>query len=200
MCDGCRTARTRRTHHAHAHTHTENYAEHERQKETYEEQLMVARERLEEVNREANKLRKQRDVTLEAHLRKIRQLEIQKKTLQVALFSLAACVSCVCVVLVLTLGICEQEELEIMAAEPEVTSVACEVEPPAQYSQSLARQATTPRSRERPPSPFVRCCFPRLLMLVRHDTGAEHSLDMKQLAQHDNITKFHIISHTHWDR
>jgi Flp pilus assembly protein TadB len=103
-----RAAHTTHTH-THAHTHTENYAEHERQKETYEEQLMVARERLEEVNREANKLRKQRDVTLEAHLRKIRQLEIQKKTLQVALFSLA-CVSCVCrvcVVLVLTLGICE---------------------------------------------------------------------------------------------
>lgn len=74
MSDGCHTTRT----------HTENYAEHERQKETYEEQLMVARERLEEVNREANKLRKQRDVTLEAHLRKIRQLEIQKKTLQVS--------------------------------------------------------------------------------------------------------------------
>lgn len=131
----------------------ENYAEHERQKETYEEQLMVARERLEEVNREANKLRKQRDVTLEAHLRKIRQLEIQKKTLQ--------------------------EELEVMAAEPdtqEVTSVACEVEPPAHNPQSSARQATTSRSR------------------------AEHSLDMKKLAQHDNITKFHIISHTHWDR
>jgi DNA repair ATPase RecN len=83
MFDGCHTARTTRT-------HTENYAEHERQKETYEEQLMVARERLEEVNREANKLRKQRDVTLEAHLPKIRQLKIQKKTLQVSLSPLAA--------------------------------------------------------------------------------------------------------------
>jgi ATPase subunit of ABC transporter with duplicated ATPase domains len=63
--------------------HTENYAEHERQKETYEEQLQAARERLNEVIDEANKLRKHRDVTLETNLRKIRQLETQKQAMQV---------------------------------------------------------------------------------------------------------------------
>lgn len=33
-------------------------------------------------------------------------------------------------------------------------------------------------------------------------TGAPYSLDVYTLSdpEYDNITKFHVISHTHWDR